>query len=123
MAAPNIVQVANIAGRTATTALSANTPASVVSNAASSGNVIKINSIFVANTSPTAAIIANVSVNSAAAGAGSNTALIANAGIATGTTLIALDKASSIYLEEDKSITVETTAAADCVISYEIVSD
>ena len=49
MAAPNIVNVATITGKTATVALSSTNATAVVSNAASSSKVFKINMIQVAN--------------------------------------------------------------------------
>ena len=49
MAAPNIVNVATITGKSAVVDLSSTSATAVVSNAASSGKVFKINSILVAN--------------------------------------------------------------------------
>ena len=49
MAAPNIVNVATITGKTATIALSTTNATAVVSNAASSSKVFKINNIIVSN--------------------------------------------------------------------------
>ena len=49
MAAPNIVNVATITGKSATVALSTTSATTLVSNAASSGKVFKINMIQVAN--------------------------------------------------------------------------
>jgi hypothetical protein len=49
MAAPNIVDVSTIIGKSATIALSSTSQTTLVSNAASSGKVFKINMIQVAN--------------------------------------------------------------------------
>ena len=49
MAAPNIVDVSTIIGKSATVALSSTSQTTLVSNAASSGKVFKINMIQVAN--------------------------------------------------------------------------
>ena len=49
MAAPNIVNVATITGKSAVVNLSTTNATAVVSNAASSGKVFKVNSILVSN--------------------------------------------------------------------------
>ena len=70
MANPNIVAVTSILGNT-TYLTPANTTANVLlSNAASSGDVLKINQIVCANVDGTAAVNCTVTVNSAAAGGG-----------------------------------------------------
>jgi hypothetical protein len=122
MAAPNIVGVTTIVG--ITTALQLTTsPVAIVSNAASSGRVFKINTIIAGNeTSSTAAV--SVYYNTAAAGAGTTFALANGIDITQKATLVVLDKASSIYLEENKSITALASAntSIDLIISYESIS-
>jgi hypothetical protein len=69
MANPNIVAVTSILGNT-TFLTPADTSANVLlSNAASSGNVYKINQIVCANVDGTNAVDCTVTINSAAAGA------------------------------------------------------
>jgi hypothetical protein len=122
MAAPNIVGITTIIG--ITTALQLTTsPVAIVSNAAGSGKVFKINSILAGNeTSATAAV--SVYYNSAAAGAGTTFAFANGIDVGTKTSLVILDKASSIYLEENKSITALASAGTsiDLIISYESIS-
>ena len=122
MAAPNIVGVTTIIG--ITTALQLTTsPVAIVSNAADSGKVFKINSIIAGNETTSTT---NVSVyyNSAAAGAGTTFALANGIDVATKSSLVVLDKASSIYLEENKSITALASAGTsiELIISYESIS-
>jgi predicted membrane protein len=69
MANPNIVSVTSILGNT-TFLTPADTTANVLlSNAASSGDVLKINQIVAANVNGTSAVDTTVAINNAAAGA------------------------------------------------------
>ena len=125
MAAPNIVNVTSILGKTTYLSL-ANTSATVlVTNAASSNKVLKINSIVVANDDGSSACDVTVSVNSAAAGGGTAYKLAHTISVAAASSLVIVDKASSIYLEEDKSIVVTagTGGDIDVVCSYEEIDD
>ena len=105
MAAPNIVNVSTITGKTATVALSTTSATSLVSNAASSNKVFKINMIQVANVDGTNACDVTVDVHSAASGGGTAYSLISTASVAADSSMVVLDKNTSIYLEEDRSIT------------------
>lgn len=124
MAAPNIVNVATIVGKT-TYLTPANTTANVLlANSASSNKVFKINMITAANVDGTNAADATVAINSAAAGSGTSYALVSTVTVPADATLVVTDKSSSFYLEEDKSIVVTSSAASDLtfVISYEEIS-
>lgn len=123
MAAPNIVGVSSIYGRTTSGALTTVT-GSLLSNAASSGKVMKINSIIVANVDGTNNADATISYNTAAAGAGTNRAIIFTVTVAADATLVALGKDSPIYLEENTSITGSASANGDLeyIISYEEIN-
>ena len=124
MAAPNIVDVSTIIGKSATIALSTTSQTTLVSNAASSGKVFKINMIQVANVDGTNAADVTVDVHSAAAGGGTAYSLVATASVPADASLIAVDKNTAIYLEEDKSITATASAANDLevIVSYEEIS-
>ena len=124
MAAPNIVDVTTITGKSATVALSTTSQTTLVSNAASSGKVFKINMIQVANVDGTSAADVTVDVHSAASGGGTAYSLVATASVPADSSLIALDKSTAIYLEEDKSITATASAGGDLevIISYEEIS-
>ena len=124
MAAPNIVDVSTIIGKSATIALSTTSQTTLVSNAASSGKVFKINMIQVANVDGTTAADVTVDVHSAAAGGGTAYSLVATASVPADASLIAVDKNTALYLEEDKSITATASAANDLevIVSYEEIS-
>ena len=124
MAAPNIVDVSTIIGKSATIALSTTSQTTLVSNAASSGKVFKINMIQVANVDGANAADVTIDVHSAAAGGGTAYSLVATASVPADASLIALDKSTALYLEEDKSITATASAANDLevIVSYEEIS-
>ncbi len=124
MAAPNIVGVSTITGKTSTTSLTSTSSTSIVSNAASSGKVFKINMIQVANVDGSNACDITISHNSAAAGAGTNSEIVSTISVPADAALVALDKNTAIYLEEDKSITATAGTANDLkvIVSYEEIS-
>ena len=124
MAAPNIVDVTTIIGKTDTVALSSTAQTTLVSNAASSGKVFKINMIQVANVDGTNACDVTVDVHSAASGGGTAFSLISTASVGGNSSLVALDKSTAVYLEEDRSITATAGTANDLevIISYEEIS-
>ncbi len=124
MAAPNVVNVATITAKSALVALSSTSQTTLVSNAASSGKVFKINMIQVANVDGTNAADVTVDVHSAAAGGGTAYSLVATASVPADASLIAVDKNTALYLEEDKSITATASAANDLevIVSYEEIS-
>lgn len=124
MAAPNIVGIITFTGTTSVVALTSAVQ-TIVSNSSDSGKVYKINSILIGNKSGTTAT-ASVYYNSAASGAGSTTAIVRDASLLQNSSLVVLDRASSFYLEENKSITASAGAGVanplDITISYEIIS-
>jgi len=124
MAAPNIVNVATITGKTATLALSTTSMTSLVSNAASSGKVFKINSIIVANIDGVNVCDVTVKLFSQADIGGTGYALASTVAVPADASLVVLDKNSAIYLEEDRSIGVQASAADDLevICSYEEIS-
>jgi hypothetical protein len=124
MTAPNIVNVSTITGITSKVALSSTSQTTLVSNAASSNKVFKINMIQVANVDGTNACDVTVDVHSAASGGGTAYSLVATASVPADSALVALDKNTAIYLEENTSITATASAANDLevLVSYEEIS-
>ena len=120
MAAPNIVNVATITGKTTGAALTTTLTSSLLANSASSGKVFKINTIIVANVDGANAADATIEYYD-----GSNGYKLANTiAVPGGSTVVVIDKSSSIYLEEGDSIRGGASAANDLevVISYEEIS-
>ena len=124
MAAPNIVAVSTINGKTTTTSLTTTNSTSILSNAASSNKVLKVNTVVVSNTDGTNAVNFTLSYNPVAAGGGTNVEMVSTVSIPANASLIALDKSTSIYLEENTSITATagTASKLKVTVSYEDIS-
>jgi stress response protein SCP2 len=119
MAAPNIVNVATITAKTAVQAVTT-TPTDIVSNAGSSGTVVKLNVLNVANVNGSAAATITASVYRS-----STEYKIAHViSVPAGATLSVLDKTTSIYLEEGDSLRLTASANSylHAVCSYEILA-
>jgi hypothetical protein len=124
MAAPNIVNVATITGKTAVVDLSTTNATLVVENTAASGKVFKINSLYVSNVDGATAADITISLFSEDNIGGTATEICKTVVVPADATLVVIDKNSSIYLEEDKSIGATASAASDLkvVVSYEEIS-
>lgn len=124
MAAPNIVNVSTITGKTAYVALSSTSATSLVSNAASSGKVFKINMIQVANVDGTSNCDVTVDYHTAASAGGTAYSLVSTVTVPADASLVVVDKNTAIYLEEDRSISVTAGTANDLevIVSYEEIS-
>jgi len=124
MAAPNIVNVTTITGKTDQINLNSTSPFTVVSNAISSGKVFKINSLIVSNVDGASAADITVSVYSEDDIGGTATELVSTVSVPADSSLVVIDKNTSLYLEEDMSIGATASAANDLkvVVSYEEIS-
>jgi hypothetical protein len=125
MSAPNIVGVTTIVGITTYLNLSTTNATVLLSNPASSQYVYRINSIIVANDDGTSSADITVAYHDAAAGSGTGYKLAHTIPVAADSTLVIVDRASSIYLEENRSIVVTASAAndLDVICSYESIID
>lgn len=134
MAAPNIVNVADIKGQIAFQSLTNTNDNSLISNAASSNKVFKVNNIFVSNINGVSAATITLSYRSAANAVTNGTLTTASSGTAyrmayqisvpANTTLMLLDKSGSIYIPENASLSVQAGTASflEVVASYEEIS-
>jgi hypothetical protein len=119
MAAPNIVNVATITGRTVGAALTTSS-ADIVTNSAGSGKVFKVNAILVANVDGTNN--ADVTVGFYNADNTTTYKIAHTITVPADATLDVMSKA--IYLEEGDKITALASANSDLeiVVSYEEIS-
>ena len=117
MAAPNIVNVATITGKTTVQAVTTSATA-IVTNSAASGKVFKVNALYVSNVDGTSAAEVNVDIfrSSTAYHVAKTVAVPGDA------TLDIISK--SIYLEEGDSLRLTANANSDleAVCSYEEIS-
>lgn len=123
MSNPNIVAVSTIYGNTSSTSLSTTSETSIANNAASSGTVLKVNSIVVANTSASAANI-TINVHSAASLGGTSYPIASAISVPANASLIVTDKTTSFYLLENQSIgaTAGTASALVVTASWETIA-
>ena len=124
MANPNIVSVTSILGNTTFLTPSDTSANVLLSNAASSGDVLKINQIVAANVNGSSAVDTTVAVNNAAAGAGTSFPVASTVSVPADASIIVTDKTTAIYLMENQSIVVTsgTASGISYTISYEAIS-
>tara|TARA_B100000131_G_C18072803_1_gene595163 strand:- start:412 stop:777 length:366 start_codon:yes stop_codon:yes gene_type:complete len=120
MAAPNLVNVTSINGKTTGAALGTGS-ADLLTCA--SDKLLKVNSIIVANVDGTNAATTTVTFYDSSATASKHLCKVAN--VAAGDSLIVLGKDAPIYLEEGDKIAGLASAASDLeiIISYEELDD
>lgn len=123
MANPNIVNVTSIHGMTDFAFPTDTSPAVLLTNPASSGEIWKVNSLMASNVLGSTATT-TITVNSAAAGGGTAYSLASTISVPADATLIVTDKTTSFYLKEDQSVVVTsgTASAIQYVVSYEVIS-
>ena len=133
MAAPNIVNVTTITGVTTFHAGIAVTDygrgtagiTTVVSNAASSGKVLKINSLVAAGIAATTGVTLQYFNNINHVSASSTVSIGMTLSVPTFSTLALITKDNSVYLEENTSLGIfaqPLTGTIDVVCSYEEIS-
>jgi len=124
MSNPNIVAVTSILGKADVLIPSNNTSNLFLGNASGSNLVYKINQIVAANVDGTNAVNTTVGINSVANGSGTTYPIVSTVSVPADASLIVVDKTTAIYLEEDKSITVQSGTASKIAytISYEIIA-
>jgi hypothetical protein len=131
MANPNIVAVTSIYGKTTFLTPTATSAVVLLPNASGSGKVFKINQIVAANVNGSAAVNCTVSIYSnggvaqgSAPSGGTAYPIASTISVPADATLIVADKTTSIYLEEDQSISVTSGTASGITysVSYEEIS-
>ena len=124
MANPNIVAVTAITGDNSSVSLTTTAATSIVSNAAASGKVYKINTIIAANVDGTVAADITINKYSAAALGGTAFPIASTVSVPADASLVIVDKTTAIYLKENESIGATAGTANDLVItcSWEDIS-
>ena len=130
MANPNIVNVTTIYGTTTYYTPSGTSAVVLLPNAASSGKVFKIDNVVASNTTASAAnVTVSIYTNGAVAqgsapSGGTAYPIVSTVSVPAYSSLIAVDKTTSFYLQEGTSITVTsgTGSAITYSVSYEDIS-
>lgn len=124
MANPNIYSATTVLGDNSLTALSTTGATSILSNAASSNKVFKVNSIIVSNVDGTAAADITINFYSAAALGGTAFPIVSTLSVPADSSVIVIDKTTGLYVKENQSIGATASAANDLVVvaSWEDIS-
>ena len=131
MANPNLLAATTASGTTTYYTPGGTSAVVLLANAASSGQVFKINQIVCANVNGTSAVNATVSVytngavaQGSAPSGGTAYPIISTIAVPASASVIAVDKTTAVYLMEGTSITVTSGTASGITytISYEVIS-
>lgn len=125
MAAPNIVNVATITAKSAVLSLTGTSATQLLENPASSDKVLKVNMILICNVDGTSAADITIAYYDQDDLGGTATEILSTVSVPADSTLVAIDKNTAIYLEENTSIGLTASAANDLkgFVSYEEISD
>jgi hypothetical protein len=131
MANPNLFAATTASGTTTYLTPGVTTAVVLVPNAASSGQVFKINQIIAANVNGSAAVDTTVAIytngavaQGSAPSSGTAYPIVSTVSVPADATLIVVDKTTSLYLMEGSSIIVTSGTASGITysISYEVIS-
>jgi hypothetical protein len=131
MANPNLLAATTASGTTTYYTPGGTSAVVLLANAASSGQVYKINQIVCANVNGSSAVNATVSVytngavaQGSAPSGGTAYPIISTIAVPASASVIAVDKTTAVYLMEGTSITVTSGTASGITytISYEVIS-
>lgn len=119
MAAPNILNVTSILGKTSFLAVTT-TAQAVVTNASASGKVLKINTLYVANVDG----VNNADITADHYRGTTATRIAMTITVPADASLLLVGKDGPIYLEEGESLRLTASAAGDleAVCSYEEIA-
>jgi hypothetical protein len=121
MAAPNILSLSTITGKTVGVRIQTTDSVGILTNSAASGKVLKINHLRVTNTSTTTSTSFNVIYRDTS---NNSIGIASNFTIPVGAAIVVIDKDSLTYVEENCSIRVSGSASVQLgvLISYEELS-
>jgi hypothetical protein len=131
MANPNLFAATTASGTTTYLTPGGTTALVLVPNAASSGQVFKINQIVAANVNGTSAVDTTVSIytngavaQGSAPSGGTAYPIVSTVSVPADASLIVTDKTTGLYLMEGSSIVVTSGTASGITysISYEVIS-
>jgi hypothetical protein len=121
MAAPNLVNVTSIYGKTKCQALDTTLTTAIVANNSGSNKLLKLNSVIVSNIDGTNSADVTISVHNGTA----DFYIASTVTVPADSTLVVIGKDSPIYLEENQILRGGASANSDlhCIVSYEELDD
>jgi hypothetical protein len=123
MASPNILNLSTVTGFTTAITLGITTT-SLVSNASSSNSLYKISSLLISNIDGTNSADVTVKWHDTASAGGTGYSVASTIVVPPDSSINIIDKTSAIYLQENKSISVQASATSDltAVCVYEVMA-
>jgi len=131
MSNPNIAALTTLTGNTTYYTPSGTTAVVLLPNAASSGQVFRINQIVAANVNGSSAVNATVSIytngavaQGSAPSGGTAYPIVSAVSVPAGASLIVVDKSTALYLQEGTSISITSGTASGITysVSYEVIA-
>ena len=131
MSNPNIAALTTLTGNTTYYTPSGTTAVVLLTNAASSGQVFRINQIVAANVDGTNAVNATVSIytngavaQGSAPSGGTAYPIASTVSVPANASLIVVDKTTGLYLQEGTCISITSGTASKITysVSYEVIS-
>lgn len=131
MANPNLLAATTASGTTTYYTPGVTTAVVLVTNAASSGQVLKINQIVAANVNGSSAVNTTVSIytngavaQGSAPSGGTAYPVVSTVSVPANASLIVVDKTTPIYLMEGTCISITSSVASGITysVSYEVIS-
>jgi len=118
MANPNIAALTSVLGETYAAALTGTAAVAIATNASSSGQVIRVNSLLVANIDGTNDAAISVYINTA------TTNIAKSVDVPAKATLVVVSKETAVYLNEGQTLYAQASAADDLsvICSFDRIS-
>jgi hypothetical protein len=123
MAAPNLANPISITGKTTYLTLANTNETDLLVNSSSSGKALRVTNLMFVNIDGTASVDGSATIYTAASG-GTGHKIINTVTVPADSSIVVLNRENSVWLEEDRRITVQASAASDLAVicSYEEVA-
>lgn len=123
MAAPNLAAPTTITGKTVYATPANTSEATLLTNAFNSNRALRLTSVLFVNNNASSAVDATLRLYNAATG-GTGFAIANTVTVPSKASVVVLGRDSSVWMEEDRRITVQSSAASDLTVicSYEEVA-
>lgn len=120
----NLAAPTTINGKVATLDLTTTAATLLLSNASGSGKMLRVVSVFLTNVDGVSAADVTLSYYSAASLGGTATQILSTVAVPADSSLVALDRSTALYLDENSSLGVTAGTANDLkvVCVYEEIS-
>lgn len=123
MAAPNLAAPNTITGKTTYLTLADANETDLLVNASSSGKALRVTNVMFVNIDGAAAVDGSLTIYTAASG-GTGHKIANTVTVPADSSIVVLSRENAVWLEEDRRLTVQASAASDLAVicSYEEVA-